>query len=232
MSDDKKTITYIFDFGSFKREIAIDLKLPLLELMSHRKKPLLPWTKLKFHQCPNCPLDEIVHPYCPVAVNLSDVIEEFNEYFSIQEVMVSIITEYREFRKSVSLQKGLSSLFGIIMATSGCPILDKLRPMVYTHLPFATSEETTYRTVSMYLLAQYFIYKRGKFPDWELNNLITICEDIKMVNKSFSYRIRSIQKKDANINSLITLDCLAALTEISISHNKLKELEFLFYPYL
>jgi len=50
------------------------------------------------------------------------------------------------------------------------PIFEKLKPMVRFHLPFASIEETKYRAISMYLLAQYFLYQQGSQPDWDLKN--------------------------------------------------------------
>ncbi len=66
---------------------------------------------------------------------------------------------------------------GIYMVTSGCPVMGKLKPMVKFHLPFASGEETSYRMVTMYLLAQFFKYKNGKEPDWDLKNLVKIYDN-------------------------------------------------------
>lgn len=62
------------------------------------------------------------------------------------------MTEERTYSKDTLLQQGLASLLGIVMTTSGCPVLEPLKPMVRFHLPFATLTETVYRMVSMCLV--------------------------------------------------------------------------------
>jgi len=103
---------------------------------------------------------------------------------------------------------------------------------VQTHLPFATVEETTYRVVSMYLLAQYFLYRRGRPADWDLEGLVRLCEDINQVNQAVAERILSINPQDASLNALVNLDCFATLTALSIERDSLKDLETLFGAYL
>jgi hypothetical protein len=118
------------------------------------------------------------------------------------------------------------------MVTSGCPVMDKLRPMVRTHLPFATREETMYRVLSMYLLAQYFLYKDGQKPDWDLENLGGIYEEIHTVNKSFCQRLLDIHIKDASLNAVVLLDSFAMFTSYSLEVNRLDEIKRLFHAYL
>ena len=117
------------------------------------------------------------------------------------------------------------------MVTSGCPIMEKLKPMVRYHLPFATLRETQYRVMSMYLLAQYFLYKRGMEPDWDLTNLVKIYDDIRIVNKNFSQRLAHIKVEDATLNALVKLDMFAQHISFSIDRNVLDEMECLFNAY-
>ncbi len=60
---------------------------------------------------------------------------------------------------------GLSPLIGIVMTTSGCPVMEHRNPMERFHLPFATLEETIFGMVSMYLLVQHYRYQDGKPTD-------------------------------------------------------------------
>jgi hypothetical protein len=166
-----------------------------------------------------------------VAVSLVDLIDFFKNFLSTEQVEITIITESRSYFKRASVQFGVSSLMGLHMVTSGCPILDKLRPMVYTHLPFATADETLYRAISMYLIAQFLLAKRGEKPDWELRDLVRIYEEIGKVNHHFVKRILSINPKDASLNSLVSLDCFASYATMSIEENYLEELEVLFESY-
>jgi len=165
-------------------------------------------------------------------VNLVDVIEAFKDCISTEDADITIGSNAREYHRRAPVQYGVSSLMGVYMVVSGCPVMDKLRPMVYTHLPFASVEETMYRAVSMYLLAQYFLSQRGKSPDWKLEKLVKIYDDISQVNRAFARRLLSINPKDASLNALVSLDCFANVTAFSIVRDSLKEMEYLFQAYL
>ena len=140
--------------------------------------------------------------------------------------------ESREYRREAPLQYGVSSLMGLHMVTSGCPIMDKLRPMVRTHLPFASIEETTYRLASMYLLAQYFVQQNGGRGDWELRRLVDLCDAVGHVNQGFSKRLLSISPRDASLNGLASLDCFTMSAAFAIDREQLSDLATMFRPYL
>ena len=230
----EKIVTYHYKFTlSNDIEIKFNIKLDnkTLNLIQTNKKSPPKWTNLNYFKCPNCSLDETKHKFCPIAINLIDIINCFKNYVSYKEVDVLIETKARKYMKHTTLQKGLSSLIGIYMVTSGCPIMEKLKPMVRYHLPFATTEETKYRVISMYLLAQYFLYKQGKKPDWELEKLVKIYTDIHIVNENLCKRIADIELEDSNINALVILNCFADSVTFSIDKNLLEEIESLFNAY-
>jgi len=80
MSDTKRTIHYKFQFDkNNEKDFCIQLDKTTLDLIQDPPKELPPWTKLSYHKCPNCPLDEKVHEHCPIAVNLADKMEFFNQ---------------------------------------------------------------------------------------------------------------------------------------------------------
>jgi len=143
-------------------------------------------------------------------------VEIFHEHNSYDDVTVEVIDSRRQYLKDTSLQDGLGSLVGIIMVTAGCPVLAPLRPMVRYHLPFATLEETEFRMISMYLVAQYLRQKDGKEPDWSLEGLQEIYDRVRDVNQCFAKRIRSASKNDAGVNAIIILDCFAKAIPFAI----------------
>lgn len=193
-----------FDDGSVKVfELLLDPRS--LELRSGHNPTKPEWAKLKFHQCENCPLGDDVE-YCPVAINLATLIEEFKFNHSTDNAFVVVDGPDRSYVKEATVQKGLSSIMGIVMVTSNCPILDKLRPMVRFHLPFASSLETIYRSVSMYLVSQYLEMKKGGSPDWSLEKLVEIYKEVSKVNKGMWNRLSNAAKLDANVNALIILN--------------------------
>ena len=229
MKDPFSTIRYEFKLeNGLTREFVVKLQHPSLQLVMPDRARVPSWARLSAHQCPNCPLRPETTPNCPVAMSLIEVVDQFKDSWSIENAEVTVSMPARQYHRKVPLQVGVSSLIGLYMATSGCPILNKLRPMVHTHLPFATVEETIYRSISMYLLAQFFRKKRGHKADWELKDLVKIYDDINLVNQSFCRRLMSIKTKDASLNALSGLDCFASITALSIVEDTLEEIESLF----
>jgi len=220
------TYTYIFAFkNGVVRTFAANLDKEKLYLVTKPRSSLPEWAKLEFKKCPNCLLDEEKNPYCPVAANITDLIEFFSDAASYEEADVTIETPNRSYFRHTSLQKGISSLLGIYMTTSGCPILEKLKPMVKYHLPFATVEETTYRAMSMYLLSQYFVFRRNKEPDWELRNLTQIYSRIQVVNTTFAERLKEAISRDSSINALVILDTFATYILYELDETMFEKLE-------
>ena len=203
-----------FDDGT-EREFTASLDSRTLSLLSapNPKKP--EWTKLKYQQCGNCPLSSDVE-YCPVAVSLSGLVEEFKYSTSFDKTWVVVESSERTYAQETSVQNGLASLMGIFMVTSGCPILDKLRPMVRFHLPFATAMESIYRIVSMYLVSQFFRMKRGQAPDWSLDKLNELYKDVGKVNKGLWNRLSKASSFDANVNAVIVLNTFGDALRFSL----------------
>jgi hypothetical protein len=167
------------------------------------------WTKLEFYRCKNCTLDSNSYKYCPAAECLQEILETFKDVLSIEEVEVVMKSRERTSTSIIPIQKALSSLIGMYLGTSECPILRKFSPMARFHLPFASIEETVYRSVSNYLLAQYFILTEGGKPDWELKGLKAFYKEVEVVNKAICQRLRGLGKKDANVNAVVLLDIFA-----------------------
>lgn len=226
-------IRYRFDFsdGSSK-EFLMELEKPGLQMLRKPGMPLPEWTKLTHHQCPNCPLHTTTHLYCPIAVNLVDVIEAFTDVISHEEADVEVITESRKYSARINVTHAVGSLIGIFMATSGCPIMDRLKPMVLTHLPFPTTEESVYRVISMYLMAQYFRFKNGHSADWSLEKFGEFFEAVTLVNQSFVRRLTSFVEKDVSLNAVVLLNCFATAAKRVIACERLEEVEQMFGAFL
>ncbi|MFN2373308.1 MAG: hypothetical protein ABR545_05810 [Cyclonatronaceae bacterium] len=225
--------TYIFNLNDgTEKSFEIDLETDSLKLIGQKDEDLPEWTKLTHSQCENCTLKKEDQPYCPVAANIVDVADFFKNRYSYDDVQVTIVTESRTYTKKTSLQNGLSSLMGLYMVTSGCPVMDKLRPLVHTHLPFASLEESMFRIVSMYLVAQYYRFRKGENPDWSLNGLSDLFEDIGKVNRAFAERLHAVVSKDANLNALVILNCVADMGKIAFESEDMDDLEYLFSAHM
>jgi hypothetical protein len=190
------------------------------------------WTRLEYHQCSLCPLRREDQEYCPVARNLSHVLARFRHDNSHDLVRVRTTVDERITERKGDLQTGISSIMGLIMATSGCPILDTFKPMAYTHLPFANEAETIFRSVSTYLTAQYVRMCHGLTPDWTLSNFIPSYSAVQQVNAAFIERLRSVFISDANLNALILLDAIAQFGAFALKDNWLGQVEPLFSAHL
>lgn len=222
---------FIFEDQSEKK-IRVQLDEETLNLVEDKKVDFPEWTNLACSKQPHCKHNgEMMHE-CPVGKSLVGLIDNFGNRQSYEKVKVIIETEERTFVHDTTLQRGLSSLIGIYMVASGCPLLGKLKPMVRHHLPFATIEETIYRVISMYLLAQFFREKQGKKPDWDLAHLVSMYDDIQGVNKNLCDKLLSATTKDASLNAVIILNNFANMVPFSIDDDAFEEIEQLFRSYL
>ncbi len=187
------------------------------------------WTKLDCQQCSNCPLKLTEHCHCPAAVDLEGIIPIFQKLFSCQKVMVEVRTPRRTYLKHCDVQTGLASLLGLVMATSACPILSRLKGLAYFHLPFASVEETAFRTTSAYLLSQHFRYKEGREPDQELTGLVDFYKQLRILDECFKKRLEVTAVQDASMNALVSLWAISMRLTYSIEDH-LMELKGLFPP--
>ena len=233
----KKTsqIHYRYEFHfpeGLTKVFDIELDRRNLSLIHQPQEPVPAWAALDFEQCPNCPLSIESSPNCPIAQSLVPVIDKFADSLSHANVKLVVVTDKRKIEVETSLQKALGSMVGIFMVTSGCPLTDKLRPMVRHHLPVASLEETKYRAISMYLLAQFLIRRDGGSPDWEMKKLVKIYDEIRVLNKAFVKRLQKIINQDAGLNAVVILNNFADFVPFSIDEDLLDELEYLFEAYL
>jgi Domain of unknown function (DUF6901) len=229
---DQLKITYGFRLGN-NVEKKIDILLDRETLALVRENPETPpeWARLEFQQCSNCPLNTTIAKYCPVAANLSGLVREFRDVTGADRAIVTVFVKERAYVKECSMQEGLSPLLGIIMSTSGCPMMEPLKPMVRYHLPFASLDETVFRMISMFLVAQFLRGRSGKKPEWTLDGLTRIYGEVKTVNRDFGVRMRAAAKSDANIHALVNLNVFAVMVPIE-AENTLHEITASFSSYL
>lgn len=189
------------------------------------------WAALEFHQCSNCPLQASASPYCPVALNIIKLMEGCGSLMSYEQLRLEVTTPDRTIIKDTSAQVGISSLLGLIVATSGCPHTGFFKPMARFHLPFSSEAETIYRASSMYLLAQYFMRKQGGDADPDLEGLAKIYRNLQIVNIALAARLRAASNRDAAVNAVILLDSFAKALPYTIA-DSLDEIRYLFAPFL
>ncbi len=224
--ENELNISYIFKFPSGEEKI-FDLKLDKISLSLNNETDynFPDWARLKNFKCPHCTLDEKIHEFCPVAKNIVKLLNEFNSFPSFQNARITVVTDSRTYSKETSLQAGVSSLLGVIMVSSGCPVTGKLKPLLRFHLPFASLEETQIKALSIYLLSQYVAWKKGMEPDWQMSNLFKIYEDLKILNINVSKKIANLEEKDTNINSLVILNNFAEYVALTLDDKLFDDIE-------
>jgi hypothetical protein len=190
------------------------------------------WTELKFNRCANCPLNEQDHPHCPAALQMAAALEPLKALVSFDTVGVTVLQFERTVYAETTVQQAMSSVFGLIMATSGCPWTDRLRPMARFHVPFAGETETLYRSVSMYLLAQEFAPVETRAGARGADGggfaaLEDLYRNLHVVNRDMSRRLGAAATTDPARNALALLDSFTLLLPAALERS-LDELQPLF----
>ncbi|MFZ7124545.1 MAG: DUF6901 family protein [Desulfobacterales bacterium] len=209
----------------------LEIDSETLELIHPPSENLPHWSRLDFHQCPHCPLDIEEHPECPLAVNLVEMLNASQRLISHDQVRVDVMVRDRLISQKTSAQRGISSLMGLLIATSGCPWTSFFKPMARFHLPFADEEETIWRAASTYLLAQYFLGSDDPCFDMELKGMSSIYRNIETLNITVIQRLRAASRTDSAINALIRLDIFAKYLSPDMEES-LASIRRIFRPFL
>ncbi len=105
---DSMIITYCFNFDDGKdKTYSLQLDRDTLDFSNSEVSDAPEWTKLS--------------EYCPVALNLNSLTENFNTKVSHESIYVEVTTEDRTYKKRTTIEEALSSVMGIIMVTSVVP---------------------------------------------------------------------------------------------------------------
>lgn len=201
-----KKVTYLFRLESgIEHRFDVDFDRP------PAGGDLPAWTRLEADKCPHCPLPNAPGAHCPAAADLVPLVERFSALSSIDRIDVLVVTPQYEARKRTDTQTALSALMGLILATSACPILQRMRPLAQMHMPFATATEMVYRIVSMHLLGCFL---RGEPVG--LDGLDRFFSDIDRLNHAFFGRLNRAVQRDAGINALLALHSHSMLASMSI----------------
>lgn len=189
------------------------------------------WTRLSFHQCPHCPLEEAACPHCPLATNVADIIYRFEGMVSHDNATTRVTTNERTYTHCTSVQRGLSSLLGLLIATSNCPHTAFLRPMARFHLPFSSEEETIFRVAGSYLIGQHLRQAAGLIETVSFDGLGELYANMEVVNSNIHKRIVAATSQDASVNAIVILDCFAKAIPYVIE-DKLEEIRPIYAAYL
>ena len=210
----KDVVRYLFKLE--EREVFFDVDTEPHGLETGMDFP--DWARLEHRQCACCPLQATECEFCPVATRMHNLLEVFSNDKSTQRAEVTVHTSERTYRHICDLQVGINSLMGLMMATSGCPLLKELGAMASFHIPFCSTRETLYRTVGSYLTKQYFVQLEGGEPDWELRHLKELYNVLEGLNQDFSRRIQDSSSSDAVSNAVIMFFATSVVVASSLDH--------------
>jgi hypothetical protein len=230
----KETIwyKYILKFKN-QEEMTFDIQLDKKTLeLTDEVLETPTWATRKEFGCKNSICDLKNEDYCPVAQIVQKLIKAFKNILSTEVVRVTVISEQRTCTKECAIQVAVGSVTGIYISTCGCPVFNKLKPMVRFHLPFASLEETEFRVFSTYLLAQFLRGRKNLSQDFQFTELNHLYRDIVTINKLAAVKIQELAKSDAAVNGLMILNTFAQMVSFDIEDNDLTHLEILFNSWL
>ncbi len=222
----------IYDFAwqdGGRANFKLDLDEDSLVLLNKPTADLPDWTQLDYCKCMNCPLDSAEVPRCPAATSFVPVVKQFSGVSADLEIEVETVIADRRIIQRAPARRAISSIIGLLFASSGCPHTVHFRPMVRYHMPLSDENETMMRATSMYTLSQYFKLQDGEQPDLELRGLKKIYEELQIVNRIMAERLQAADGTDTSINAMILLDMYAHTMPYKIE-DSLKNLHYLFKP--
>jgi len=220
MGSEPIVIEYRYRLPSQEQEtLQLTLDPVTLTPLDPLPNPLPNWTLLSFEQCKNCPLSPKKMPICPLAARLAVLTPLCNKLISFDMVEVEVVTRERSVSATVTAEQGISSLMGLVSAVSGCPHTSFFRPMARFHLPFATPEETLFRSTGSYLLVEYLRQRQGEAPLYDLVGLQEIYDRVSEVNRSVAERLRAASRTDSALNAIVQLDYYAQGLSFSLERS-------------
>ncbi len=185
------------------------------------------WARLENGKCTNCPLEN--SEYCPIALRLAEPLRRFDGLISQAQAMTTVTTPERNYIKKGDLQDSLRSLIGLVMATSGCPLMQPFKYMARYHLPFSSLEETICRITSTYLMRQLTANIDKKELSIDLQEIERLYNTMRSLNEAMATRLRNAVKwsGDGTVSAIVILNTFSSLIPIII-RDEIKNLQPLF----
>jgi hypothetical protein len=182
-------------------------------------EPLPNWARMDHERCEGCTLPD--EEYCPVAARLVSAVTRFSGLVSHSRVIATVTTPERSYVKEVDMQEATRSLFGLIMATSGCPSMQPFRFMARYHLPFSTIEETIARIVSTYLLRQMFTNpqtdpEKPQSVPFDIKEVENLYRTMQRINESMARRLKTSTLSESSMNAIIILGAYSSVIPLTL----------------
>ena len=185
----------------FSFDVQNDRDLNPRELNSRSDLP--DWVKLEYHQCPICPFNSENITFCPAAFEMQDVIHQCSSCISTERVELSRIAEEGTVTTETDMQKALFAVIGEKAISSACSVLNSRQWSLDYYSILTTPENLFYRSISSYLMRQFFTSSGNCAPDLK-GHLDYLDEVIDIFGKLLE-RIRGETSQDANNNALVSI---------------------------
>jgi hypothetical protein len=161
------------------------------------------WVKLEYHQCPICPFKSETITFCPAAFEMKDVIHQCSSCISYERVELSRLAEGGTVTTETDMQKALFAVIGEKAISSACSRLNSRQWSLGYYSILPTPENLFYRSISTYLMRQFFTSPGNCDPDLK-GHLDYLDEVIDIFGKLLE-RIRGESSQDASNNALVSL---------------------------
>ncbi len=168
------------------------------ELNSYSDLP--DWVKLEYHQCPICPFNSENITFCPAAFEMQDVIHQCSSCISTERVELSRIAEEGTVTTETDMQKALFAVIGEKAISSACSVLNSRQWSLDYYSILTTPENLFYRSISSYLMRQYFASPGKCDPD--LKGHLDYLDEVIDIFGNLLQRIRGKSSQDASNNAL------------------------------
>jgi hypothetical protein len=202
-------IAYTLSFPDGRQEnILIHLQDGSGEIVSDDSYIPPSWALLSHCQCEHCPLREDEVTYCPIAKNIAVLFAGKHTGNSHDSVSLRVQVGQRGYVFDTTVQRALSSLFGLICSLSPCPHTLPLRPMGIFHLPLSSDIETLVRISSLFLLRSYLAHQENPAVPVNLSDMEVTYQNLAILNRGIAARLRSASSSDAAVNAITLLDVL------------------------
>lgn len=212
--DDGRVIEYSLEISENTLLSQVDISQPPPE-----------WARLENGQCDKCQYGG--GEYCPIAVRLAEPLKLFNGLSSHMRCLTTVTTRERNYVKRCDVQDALRSLFGLLMATSGCPAMRPFRYMARHHLPFASIEETVARITATYLIHQMFHQQGSNIITFDVWDIEALYQTMQSLNEGMIRRLKQAVDGDSALNAIVILNAYSTLIPIVVE-DELRKMRHLF----
>jgi hypothetical protein len=158
---------------------------------------------------------------CPVAVNLAVPIEGMGGRRSGEPARVEISTAAGTFSVKGGVSTIFAPLFKLVMLTSGCPVLDRLRPLAASRLPMIWTRIGLGDLAGNYLVEQSRKERAGGPPDWRLELFAGFLKQVSRVAGALTERVREAGPSDGPVNAALSVVATMELAHMQFTRDGL-----------